>query len=92
MTRRELIASIASIQGITIKEAEMAIKTVFGNMERPVTEHGRIEIRGFGSFKVKSYGSYQGRNPRTGDSIQVKSKKLPFSKVGKELEERVNQK
>ena len=92
MTRRELIASIASIQGITIKEAEMAIKTVFGNMERPLTEHGRIEIRGFGSFKVKSYGSYQGRNPRTGDSIQVKSKKLPFSKVGKELEERVNQK
>ena len=92
MTRRELIASIASIQGITIKEAEMAIKTVFGNMERALTEHGRIEIRGFGSFKVKSYRSYQGRNPRTGDSIQVKSKKLPFSKVGKELEERVNQK
>ena len=92
MTRRELIAAIASIQGITIKEAEMAIKTVFGNMERALTEHGRIEIRGFGSFKVKSYRSYQGRNPRTGDSIQVKSKKLPFSKVGKELEERVNQK
>ena len=92
MTGRELSAAIASTQGITIKEAEMAIKTVFGNMERALTEHGRIEIRGFGSFKVKSYRSYQGRNPRTGDSIQVKSKKLPFFKVGKELKERVNQK
>ena len=90
MTRRELIAAVASTQGITFKEAEMAIKTVFGNMERALAEHGRIEIRGFGSFKVKSYGSYQGRNPRTGDSIQVKSKKLPFFKVGKELKERVN--
>ena len=90
MTRRELIAAVAATRGITIKEAEMAIKTVFGSMERALTEHGRIEIRGFGSFKVKSYRSYQGRNPRTGDSVQVKSKKLPFFKVGKELKERVN--
>jgi len=90
MTRRELIAAVAAAEGITIKEAEMAVKTVFASMERALTEYGRIEIRGFGSFKVKSYRSYQGRNPRTGDSIQVKSKKLPFFKVGKELKERVN--
>ena len=90
MTRRELIAAVAATRGITIKEAEMAIKTVFGSMERALTEHGRIEIRGFGSFKVKSYRNYQGRKPRTDGSIQVKSKKLPFLRVGKELKGRIN--
>ena len=90
MTRRELIAAVAGAEGVSIKEAELVVKTVFGNMERALTEEDRIEIRGFGSFKVKSYQGYQGRNPRTGDSIQVKNKKLPFFKVGKELKERVN--
>jgi integration host factor subunit beta len=90
MTRRELIAAVAAAEDMTIKEAELVIKTVFASMERALTEHGRVEIRGFGSFKVKSYQSYQGRNPRTGDSIQVNSKKLPFFKAGKELKERVN--
>ena len=90
MTRRELIAAVAAAEGVSIKEAELVVKTVFGNMERALTEENRIEIRGFGSFKVKSYQGYQGRNPRTGDSIQVKNKKLPFFKVGKELQERVN--
>ncbi len=90
MTRRELIAAVAAAEGVSIKEAELVVKTVFGIMERALTEEGRIEIRGFGSFKVKSYQGYQGRNPRTGDSIQVKNKKLPFFKVGKELKERVN--
>jgi len=90
MTRRELIATVATAEGITIKEAELAVKTVFDGMERALKEGDRIEIRGFGSFKVKSYRSYQGRNPRTGASILVKNKKLPFFKVGKELKERVN--
>ena len=90
MTKRELIAAVAAAEGVSIKEAELVVKTVFGNMERALTEEDRIEIRGFGSFKVKSYQGYQGRNPRTGDSIQVKDKKLPFFKVGRELKERVN--
>ena len=90
MTNRELIAAVAAAEGVSIKEAELVVKTVFGIMERALTEEDRIEIRGFGSFKVKSYQGYQGRNPRTGDSIQVKNKKLPFFKVGKELKERVN--
>ena len=90
MTRRELIAAVAAAEGVSTKEAELVVKTVFANMERALTEENRIEIRGFGSFKVKSYQGYQGRNPRTGDSIQVKNKKLPFFKVGKELQERVN--
>ena len=90
MTRRKLIAAVAAAEGITIKEAEIAVKTVFGSMEQARTEEDRIEIRGFGSFQVRSYQGYQGRNPRTGESILVNNKKLPFFKVGKELKERVN--
>lgn len=90
MTRRELIAAVAAAEGITVKEAELAVKTVFASIEQALTAEDRIEIRGLGSFKVKSYGRYQGRNPKTGDIIQVKDKKLPFFKVGKELKERVN--
>ncbi|UCG13884.1 MAG: integration host factor subunit beta [Deltaproteobacteria bacterium] len=90
MTRRELIAAVAAAEGITIKEAELAVKTVFASIEQALVRDGRVEIRGFGSFKVKSYRHYQGRNPKTGDVIQVKDKKLPFFKVGKELKERAN--
>jgi len=68
MTRRELIAAVAAAEGVSIKEAELVVKTVFGSMERALAAEDRIEIRGFGSFKVKSYQGYQGRNPRTGDS------------------------
>ena len=91
MTKRELIALVAAAEDITVKEAELAVKTIFGSMKRALQNEDRIEIRGFGSFKVKWYPGYQGRNPRTGDSIQVKSKKLPFFRAGKELKERVNQ-
>ena len=91
MTKRVLIALLAAAEDITVKEAELAVKTIFGTMKRALQEEDRIEIRGFGSFKVKWYPGYQGRNPRTGDSIQVKSKKLPFFRAGKELKERVNQ-
>ena len=90
MTRRELIAAVAAAEGITVKEAELAVKTVFSSIEQALISEDRVEIRGLGSFKVKSYGRYQGRNPKTGDIIQVKDKKLPFFKVGKELKERVN--
>jgi integration host factor subunit beta len=90
MTRREMIATVAAAEGITIKEAELVVKTVFAGIEEALAKENRVEIRGFGSFKVKSYRRYKGRNPKTGDIIQVKEKKLPFFKVGKELKERVN--
>jgi integration host factor subunit beta len=81
---------VAAAEGISIKEAELAVRTVFGSVEQALTKEQRVEIRGFGSFKVKSYRSYKGRNPKTGEIIKVKDKKLPFFKVGKELKERVN--
>jgi integration host factor subunit beta len=90
MTRRELIAAVAAAEGMTIKEAELAVKTVFGSIEQALVKENRVEIRGFGSFKVKAYRSYQGRNPKTGEIIRVQDKKLPFFKVGKELKERVD--
>ena len=90
MTRRDLIAAVAAAEGITIKEAELAVKTVFASIEGALTTEDRVEIRGFGSFKVKAYGRYQGRNPKTGEIIQVRDKKLPFFKLGKELKERVD--
>ena len=90
MTRRELIAAVAAAEGIANKEAELAVRTVFASIEDALTKEDRVEIRGFGSFKVKEYRSYQGRNPKTGETIQVKDKRLPFFKVGKELKERTN--
>ena len=90
MTRRELIAAVAAAEGFTVKEAELAVKSVLADIENALVREDRVEIRGFGSFKVKAYRSYQGRNPKTGKIIQVKDKKLPFFKVGKELKDRVN--
>ena len=70
MTRRELIAAVAAAEGITAKEAELAVKTVFASFEKTLINEDRVEIRGFGSFKVKAYRRYQGRNPKTGDIIE----------------------
>lgn len=65
---------------------------IFKGFTDELKKNGRIEIRGFGSFVVKKYGSYTGRNPKTGSKIQVEPKKLPFFKVGKELKVRVDKK
>jgi integration host factor subunit beta len=66
------------------------VNVVFDSMADSLAKGDRVEIRGFGSFKVKSYNSYQGRNPKTGEIIQVREKKLPYFKVGKEMKERVD--
>ncbi len=89
MNKSELIEALATKRGLSGKKSEEIINTVFDSMIGAMQNGGRIEIRGFGSFVVKDYKSYTGRNPKTGDSIEVKPKKLPFFKVGKELKERV---
>ena len=76
--------------GISILQSEEIVNLVFRKMRDGLVSGGRIEIRGFGSFIVKEYKSYQGRNPKTGNKINVPPKKLPFFKVGKELRERVD--
>jgi len=90
MTKSQLIEALAKAEGITLKAAETAVNVTFQSMENALIRSDRLEIRGFGSFKVKYYEGYKGRNPKTGELIEVQFKKLPFFKVGKELRERVN--
>ena len=75
---------------MTIKNAELVVTNFFDSIELALVQRERVEIRGFGSFKVKNYQGYQGRNPKTGSVINVNQKKLPFFKVGKELKEMVD--
>ena len=90
MNKSQLIETLAQQENITLKKAEMAVNAIFENMVEALVGNERIEIRGFGSFKVKFYNGYKGRNPKTGDIIEVEGKKLPFFKVGKELGELVD--
>lgn len=90
MNKSELIEAVAERAKVTKKRAEEVVNLIFDSMVQAMVKGDRIEIRGIGSFVVKEYGSYTGRNPRTGESIQVKPKKLPFFKVGKELKELVD--
>jgi integration host factor subunit beta len=86
MNKSELIEQLSEqIPKLTKKRAEAVVNLIFQAMSDALTRDERIEIRGFGSFQVKSYDAYKGRNPRTGEEIEVPSKKLPFFKVGKEL-------
>lgn len=90
MNKSELVEALASEKELTYKKAEEIVNIVFDSMSQELADGGRIEIRGFGSFMVKDYKAYMGRNPKTGEVIKVHPKKLPFFKVGKELRERVN--
>jgi integration host factor subunit beta len=90
MNKSQLIEALAKAEDLTIKTAEEVVNTVFKEMEKALIKGSRIEIRGLGSFKVKDYTSYNGRNPKTGRIIRVESKKLPFFKVGRELKEMVD--
>lgn len=89
MNKSELIEALAVKKNISFKKAEEIINTIFDSMADAMLADERIEIRGFGSFVVKEYKAYTGRNPKTGEAIAVSPKKLPFFKVGKELKERV---
>src|SRR5689334_15671783 len=90
MTKAELINHVAESAGITRVKAETIVNTIFDCMIEALKRNDRIEIRGFGSFVNRQYEAYQGRNPRTGEIIEVHDKKLPFFKVGKELKDSVN--
>ncbi len=90
MTKSELIDRVAQESGLTKGRAEMVVNTIFDAMTAALSNGEGIEIRGFGSFTVRQYKSYEGRNPRSGDVVHVSPKRLPFFKVGKELRERVN--
>lgn len=90
MTKSDLIDVLCETQKVPKGRAELLVQTVFESMEAALKRGERIEIRGFGSFELRSYRPYEGRNPRTGVRVSVQPKRLPFFKVGKELKERVN--
>jgi len=90
MNKSQLITVLAKTENLTTRSAEDIVNTFFKEIEKSLLNDNRVEIRGLGSFKIKQYDSYDGRNPKTGKKIKVKSKKLPFFKVGKELKERVD--
>ncbi|MEI6207614.1 MAG: HU family DNA-binding protein [Desulfuromonadales bacterium] len=89
MNKSELVEQLAIIKNIPNKRAEEVVNIIFSSMADAMVRGDRIEIRGLGSFVIKEYGTYTGRNPKTGEPITVSPKKLPFFKVGKELKERV---
>jgi integration host factor subunit beta len=91
ITKSDLVDSVSEKLQLPRGKAELIINGVFDCMERALRSNDRIEIRGFGSFEIRHYKAYEGRNPRTGDPVGVQPKRLPFFKVGKELKERVNQ-
>jgi integration host factor subunit beta len=90
MNKSQLVEALSQRVGLTQRKAEEVTNVIFGVLTDALRNNDRIEVRGFGSFMVKEYGSYTGRNPKTGESIKVPPKKLPFFKVGKELKERVD--
>jgi integration host factor subunit beta len=90
MTKSDLIDMLCETEKMPKGRAELLINAIFDCMEASLRNGDRIEIRGFGSFEIRSYRAYEGRNPRTGTAVSVKPKRLPFFKVGKELKERVN--
>lgn len=90
MTKADLVNLIAEKGKLQHKQAEVVVNMVFDMMCDSLKKDDRIEIRGFGSFVNRSYGSYKGRNPKTGDTVEVPSKRVPFFKVGKELKEKVD--
>ena len=91
MNKSDLIKSLAEFSGLTLRKAEEIVDTIFDTMTQALKDGDRIEIRGFGSFTVKEYKGYVGRNPKTGEKIEVDTKWLPFFKVGKELRESLNE-
>ena len=90
MTKAELIEAVARRTKITKSRAELVVNCVFDAMTAALERDEGIEIRGYGSFTVRKYGRYDGRNPRTGKAVSVPAKRLPFFKVGKELKALVN--
>lgn len=90
MTKSELIDALAGRAELTKARAELLVNCVFDAMTEALERGEGIEIRGFGSFTVRPYKPYSGRNPRTGQPVPVAAKRLPFFKVGKELKELVN--
>ena len=90
MNRIDLVKQVSEKNKIQLTVAKVIVNTIFNGMSESLEKGERIEIRGFGTFVVRHYRAYKGRNPKTGGIVDVPPKKLPYFKVGKELRELVN--
>ena len=90
MTKAELVDEVASVVQLTKKQAETIVNIVFDSIVESLRSGQKIELRGFGSFRLRSRKSRTGRNPKTGEKVEVPSKKIPYFKPGKELKELIN--
>jgi len=90
MLKSDLINILVVKRGVTQKQAESTVETIFESMKTALCKGENIEIRGLGAFHVKHYEGYQGRNPKTGEVIPVKPKRGILFRTGKELRDRVN--
>jgi len=90
MNKSQLIEELSMRLALHPKKAEAVVNTILGSITKAMKESRRVEIRGFGSFMLRSYKPYTGRNPKSGEKIKVKAKKLPFFKTGKDMRDRVN--
>lgn len=91
MTKSELIARLAeSNPHLYLRDIERIVTTIFDEITEALANGDRVELRGFGAFSVKSRDARQGRNPRTGETVSVEGKAVPFFKTGKQLREQLN--
>ncbi len=90
MTKADLVEEVAKVAELTKKDAETLVEIVFESIIESLNKGEKIELRGFGSFRVRSRGSRRGRNPKTGDPVDIPAKRVPYFKPGKELKELVN--
>jgi len=90
MTKSDLVTALAAHTDLPASKAEHVVNVIFDAMTEALAAGEGVELRGFGSFTVRHYDGYTGRNPRTGEAVEVAPKRLPFFKVGKELKEMVD--
>ena len=91
MTKAELVEDVAQAAELTKKDAERLVEIVFESIIETLNHGEKIELRGFGSFRVRERGARRGRNPKTGDPVNIPAKRVPYFKPGKELKELINE-
>jgi integration host factor subunit beta len=89
MNKMDIINKLATDINVNQKIAKIAVDTIIDSIKKAIINNERVEIRGFGSFTLREYKAYRGRNPKSGETVQVEPKRLPYFKVGKELKEMV---
>ena len=91
MTKAELVEEVAKSSHLTKKDAEVIVQTVLDSIIESLKDGKKVELRGFGSFRLRQRSSRTGRNPKTGEKVKVPAKRIPYFKPGKELKDLINQ-